>query len=756
MRKFLASFALVAAVASQAATDTTWQFKPYSNEVTDIKVWGSGTDAITWIGTHQGVVRIQGTDTLWLHPTNSKLPRGIISPENAFSDSLRLTVTSLDSNGNYWVGYRNRKSNALYRIDPNGDIYDPSTFLGTLPGTIVGITSGTSATFVGYDNGAITSFTTRNTGPRPNWITAPGSEFPMTTLGCGRGDTLWLGFSGDKNGNLKYLAPIADAMPTYWKSGSLQGDSILTHSIYGIWFGGGDYSGCKFIRTTTIDQYGTFGPDSLTAFTQYRNPVHVLKAGGSSSAQFGVIQIPNDLPQFFKGDSLFTISTEMGYLSRSSSKPTIVPGLNSGAMLDTASRELLLGSSNHLGLYRFKDLTLTTSSYGHRLRGRVISSAPGGKDSLWIATDSVLYMTTSTTGLVQKYVPTTGTIRSISSDSSGVVWIGQSNGLYSIPASVNAIKDTILLMAHTSSTHWFLKRNASGRITLLKQSAGTLDSLALTGIGTDSTLIRKIVANASGVWLFTRKATVDGLGRIYCNSGLGWGKWSGQTGAVGHFDFDVTSNNVWNVSKDDGRQGSYNASVAGFGASSAIANLKYQNSFLSITGDEVQVHAESDTSAWYFESQGEVFFTPTRFYRMSTALGGKFTASYSADTTASLQSGTIVPGESIHPDGNGGYWLVMDNGVTHMKVAAKTNGLAARTAVPSFASLQAGSVQVFLNQASAVRYEILDLSGRTLERKNLGLLSEGSHAIALPKATGMRILRIKAGERSETLRLPAL
>lgn len=755
MRKFLASFALVAAVASQAASDTTWQFKPYSNEVTDIKVWGSGTDAITWIGTRHGVVRIKGTDTLWLHPTNSKLPGAVISPENASSDSLRLTVTSLDSNGNYWVGYRNRKSNALYRIDEAGTIYDPSSKLGTTPGAIVGITSGKSATYVGYSNGLIVSFATLSTGPNPVAVAAPGSSFPMTALACGRGDTLWLGFSGDKNGNLKYLAPVADAVPAYWKSGSLQGDSILTHNIYGIWFGGGDYNGGKFIRTTTIGPNGTFGPDSLTAFTQYENPVHVLKAGGDNSNQFGVIQIPNDLPQFFKGDSLFRISTTRGTLSRSSITPTIVPGLNSGALLNTTSGELLLGSSNSLGLYHFVGDALTATAHGPRLRGRVISSAPGGRDSVWVATDSAVYVSTSSTGLVRKYDPVTGTIRSISRDSSGVVWIGQSNGLYTLPATVSAIKDTILLMAHTSSTHWFLKRNASGRITLLKQSAGVLDSLALTGIGTDSTLIRKIIANASGVWLFTRKASASWTGNIYCNSGMGWGKWLGQTGAAGYFDFDVTSNNVWNVSKEDSRQGTYNASVAGFGASTAVANLVDRMSFLTNTGNEVQVHAESDTSAWYFESEGTDFFTRTHFYRVSTALGGRVTASYSADTTGQLQSGTIVPGESIHPDGNAGYWLVMDNGVSRMKVTT-TVGLTASSAAPSFASLQAGAVQVSLTQVSAVRYEILDLSGRVLEMKNLGILSEGTHAIALPKATGMRILRIKAGEHTETLRLPAL
>jgi hypothetical protein len=294
----------------------------------------------------------------------------------------------------------------------------------------------------------------------------------------------------------------------------------------------------------------------------------------------------------------------------------------------------------------------------------------------------------------------------------------------------------------------------------------------LTSANRDSTFIKKMRAWDDGT-LWTLSRDIEETGYIYVYTGLSWSKWTGL--AIGgytnpsHLDFDLASTRLWAVSKDDPRNSSYYAAVAGNGNNSTVASWLEDYYTGNYTG--VRTYAESDSSAWFLESSTDpdraaVYYSPinsqTRLRRMRTsaAVASGFSDSLPLYSSASgvLHQGCAAPGEALLPDGNGGMWIVMNDGVSHMKVSDTTTvvGISKRTSLASMAvGFRAGKLELMLPSAQEVHVQVLDLNGRLLERQDLGTLAAGSHVVNLSRGQGLLLVRVQAGEQSRTLRLPS-
>jgi len=748
MRKFLASLALVTAVASQAATDTTWQYTPYSNEVNDIQIFRKSPNPLLWLGTNHGVVRIKGTDTLWLHPTNSALPYEIIDPNTHRKYDEQGTFTALDSSGNYWIAYRYKHK--LVKIDTLGAVTVIDSGLAAPIKNLGGLSATKSDIYFGNQDGTVYT-----RGIKSNGIWSPVSG--TSTLDAGirltaietRNDTLWVGYEGDANGNLRYI-PFGSG--TAGRFTSSTGEKVVG-SVYGIWHSEAPTANYMYLRVSNPSSYGYYDADTLFTVNPFKVVTKYFEAEAGSLVYIRTI---GDYPAFHKANGSVMNMTATNYTWGGSFPADIVAGArDTGLSFFLGSRtlngfcKLLIARSN----------SWHATPYGPSLRGtKIVSSTSSPNGTLYIATDSAVYQRTdASSSLTRIYGVTTGTIRSLSLDSAGKLNIGQSNGLYKwINGSttyITAMSDSILAMAHSKTYSWYLTRTVSGIAKLWVYTAGVTapSQVVLTGIGSDSTLITKMRAlEDNTLWALAN-------GKIYTWTTASWKNWTGivitgngpGTGTFGNFD--LVGNNLWTSYQTKGQIYAYSWGTATMANSSLIASGTDVNNITA------PLFAESDASAWYFNSSKvgsySVLPDPSKLMKMNAA-DNKVVTSFSS-ATSKLHQGIQCAGEALFSDKDGGLWVVMTEGVSRMKVTT-TVGLSARTAAPSFASLQAGSVQVSLTQASAVRYEILDLSGRVLEMKNLGILSEGSHVVSLPKANGMRILRVKAGDRSETLRLPAL
>lgn len=749
MRKLLASLALATAVASQAATDTTWQYIPYSNEVTDIKLFRKSPNPLLWLGTNHGVVRIKGTDTLWLHPTNSTLPSEIISPNQYIKPSEQATLTAMDSSGNYWIGYKSLHK--LVKIDTTGNVtvIDSS---GTAPiGDLGGLVISKSTVYFANQNGKIYSRSVASSDP---WALVEGSSqleegITLTALDHSQ-DSLWVGTDGNANGNLRYIS-LASGNSGQFKDAS---DNKILTGVYGIWHSEAPASKYMFLSVATLGSYGHVSADTLFSIAPNKT---ITKDLETESGVVIHIRSQGSYPVFHKAGGSVLWTDKDGF----SWGGTFPDGIVAGAH-DTGLT-LFLGSSSLNGFYKLKVDRANgwgTTPYGRSLKGsKIVGSASAANGTLFIATDSAVYQRTDASpGPTLIYSTVNATIRCISLDSAGRLNIGQSNGLFKwsngSTSYVTAMSDSILAMAHSKTYSWYLVRTAATLTKLWVYTAGVTSpsQVSLSTIGSaDSTLITKMRAlEDNTLWTLAN-------GKVYTWTTKDWKNWTGivitGTGAgAGKFgNFDLVGNNLWTSYQAKTQYQNYSWGVAGMANSSLIT------SGTDVNGISAPVSAESDETAWYYNQPIGMMYSSLNsasVLQKMSATEKKVVARYTSETSK-LHQGKQAAGESLLSDKDGGLWIVMTDGVSRMKVTA-TVGLTARTAAPSFANLQAGAVQVSLNQASAVRYEIVDLSGRVLEMKNLGILSEGTHAIALPKANGMRILRIKAGTRSEILRLPAL
>lgn len=754
-RQFLATLVFAAALSQAATIDTTWQYTPYSNEVTDLKVFHPGTNPTIWIGTHHGVVRIQGTDTLWLHPTNSKLPNEYISGSALSNVNKVTTVTALDSVGNYWIGYRNQ--NKLVRITPYGTVTVLDSSAKTPWNTINGITSSASVLYVGNSDGRVIEMNFEGTAW--NELLPPletNSGITLTALAAGWNDTLlWTGYDGNANGNLKYLTKAKTI--GYFADGS----NKITAPVYDIWIDSADNA--KFIRTTTSGTYGDLANDTLLLISSSNQSGMIAVLNKGTAGQFTAFPSLTGYPTFIKNDTLWNVSSSRGYVDFQQEKsstnliPVYAKGLSCGAKL--AAEVTLYGGPT--GLYGFQAvndlMNLVARPYGPSLAGNgIVGATHGAGGALWIATDSALYYRDDATSLKSIYTPTSATLRAVGRDSSGILWIGQSNGIFSWKsgtATLGASSDTLVAMTFATNYDWFLTKTSAGKFILAQLYQNSKwSALPLTGLGADSAKITKLRATSDGQLY----ALANGI--IYWYSGLNWSKTpavafvTGNGNAGNFYDIDLAQNNVWSqyMTASQYQANSWGVASASATVASGIFNPAFSGG----------VFAASDTSAWFFNQASTASFTGSMedagLYRVSSSTKG-IVESYTSDSA--LHAGKAASGEHIFSDNNGGLWVVMKDGVSRMKVTTSGTGTGisshASSLTSPLASLRAGKLELSLTSAAAVRIQVLDLNGRVLERQDL-TLAAGTHAVALSKGQGLRLVRIQAGDQSQTLRLPSL
>jgi hypothetical protein len=756
MKKSLLALALVVGGA-HAATTVTKTYQSYSNEVSDIKVFQAATPVI-WIGTYHGVVCINGKDTTWFHPSNSKLPAERISAQNPGNETYKTTVTALDSSGNYWIGYAKK----LVRITPAGEITVIDSTGGTPWNNIRGLTAGPGKVYVGNADGSIYQ-TKSPTAGVPAWNTVPamtlGASMQLNCLAWGN-DTLWQGVTGDKNGNLRYTA--ADKVTQYYFDKNSNGIAVSA-GVYGVWPVTG--SNVKFFKTTTVGGYSIFDRDTLYAITPGNS---LTKLDGSDSAgMLTVIPLKDYYPVYAKGKRIWAINVGyLGYPSTSLMMDT-APQINAGAMLAGDSLLLLGNVSTTSKLFNFnlnQNVLAANGPYEPSLAGsyvngavKVVGMASGSNRAVWIATDSaVYYRDDNATWLAKIYTSNSGVIRTISLDSTQVLWIGKSGGgivrwkLGATTSPSNAVTDSVIAMTHSGAYSLVLSRSATvaGKPYTLWVNdikGNTWTKQALTGIGTDSTTIVKMrILDDRTIWVLAN-------GNVYTWTGIAWAKWQGfnpgAIGALSYQNFDIGQYNVWTIAKNASMQ----SSVWGQAGMSLATN-----NIVSGAPASYYFAAEGDTSAWFsFASTygGSGTGTPDNSY--VTHVNVKTPAA--PDTFVAAHHSYVA--SYVLLDGKDGIWKVSSEGLEHIQFnQVVTVGIASQSSssVRQFASIRSGKLALSLPQAASVRVQVTGLDGRTLEDRELGSLTAGEHVVSLGKANGLRLVRVQVGDHVQTLRLTSL
>jgi ligand-binding sensor domain-containing protein len=479
--------------------------------------------------------------------------------------------------------------------------------------------------------------------------------------------------------------------------------------------------------------------------------------------QFTAFPSLNGYPTFIKNDTLWNVFSDRGYVDIQQERnlvdliPVYAKGLDCGAEL-SAGVTLYGGPT---GLYGFQgvngSMKLVTRPYGPSLAGNgIVGATHGAGGALWIATDSLLYYRDDTTSLKSIYAPSPAKLRTIGRDSSGTLWIGQSNGLFTnlkdFSATLSASKDSVMAMAFATNYDWFLTKTSAGKFILVQLYQNSKwSALPLAGIGADSTKITKLRATSDGQLY----ALANGI--IYRYSGLNWsttpavGFVTGNGNAGSFYDIDLAQNNVWSQYTTVSQ---YKATSWGVtSASATVANGIFNPAFSG------GIFAASDTSAWFFGQASTGAYAgelvDAGIYRVSSNTKG-IVESYTSDSV--LHAGKAANGEHIFSDNNGGLWIVMNDGVSRMKVTINGSGSGisgrASSLTSPLASFRAGKLELSLPSAAAVRIQVLDLNGRVLERQDLGTLTAGTHAVSLSEGQGLRLVRVQAGQQSQTLRLP--
>jgi hypothetical protein len=756
MKKILALLAF-AALGAQAAstTDTTWQYTPYSSEVTDLKVFPGATRVI-WIGTKHGVVRIKGTDTLRFNSRNSSLPSDIIYPANSNYVTGQLTPTALDSAGSYWIAYN--QLHTLVRIDTRGAITVFSSPTTTTPwGFTVGITASASRLYVGDSLGNI-YYTADPTATSPTWssLNMISNGGRLNTLAMGWNDTLWLGYTGGTYGNLMYK------IGTTQGAFKIKGTTVFSSEVYGIWFTDLADS-VKYINTATLNDnsWTELNDDSLFAISADGTLDTIKRGSGDIGIHTVGFPNPKGFPYFLRGDTVFQAYTSRGILGLT--KLNILAGTNCGAFLGDS---ILIGSSNVNGLYLNHNTGIwDTTPYEPVIKDSIVAAAHGTSGSLWIANSSGIYSRSDAdTTLSKVYTPSSGKVRTIARDSTGLLWIGQSNGLVTLNGTTksailsNISTDSVLNIASNSKYTWILHKSAAGTVALhevVGGTSGTWTQIALTDLSTLSDSITEIRASNDGVlWILAN-------GKIYNFTGSSWTKWAGidpTRGGVSpsrkFLHFDLASNNVW---------ATYLAGLnVRWGVSGVSDSKQIDSGSAGSYSTNPLVLAESDTSAWYFRSPiGEANANGTssaaQLFRVNTNSVGT-TASYSSDTVSALHQAAINSGNLLS-DGNGGVWLVETEGVSRLKVTTIATGISghAKAAVgTASAAIRDGKLTISIASAATVRVQTLDMNGRVLDDRDLGALSAGSHSVGAVQGHGMLLVRVWTDGISRSIRLPTL
>lgn len=744
-------FAVLATLAAYASASqsTPWSFVPYSNEITDLKVkTSSSASPLIWIGSNHGVTRIQGTDTLRLNSVNSTLPNVTVSSQDIRSAVYDFgTTTALDSVGNYWIAYNSL--NKVIRISPSGIITTFDSSATTPWHDIQDIVAGKNSVYVGLSNGVV--YAGDNFALDLSWkaITSAVSDTKiqaLTSLGYGAlNNTLWMGFNGDANGNLKYIHFDKDLSSHYF---STTAAVPVTPGIMRIWVLADDT--VPFLEAGGTGMYGTITVDSLLA--PYAENIYTVDNAISSRKYYAYLGNAgsNGGDLFIRNDTLTYIATYGNpYAGMTGIKllsaSVGISGMNVGAVLDTAvsgSFQLLLGkasssSSTSLpatGLFKAQvpnygtTWKLDSLNYETKLTGKQIVASAAAGSSLWLATNAGLYYLATDTSLpTLKYTPATGSINTISLDSAGSLWIGQSNGAYLYngdgTATQKGPKDSVYAITHTKSYGgWFYSRTGtSAHLYNYTTGASTWPTVSLTGIGADSLAITKLRVYKDGT-----PFALSSNSYLYVYGGVSWSKY--KTTSVKDFELDskiVTTNSTpssWML-----------GNIAGASLDTLIGT------YAAFT----PIKAMDSTSLWALDSAIHVLRTSgdsLKFDSLWPLPLWVFTYSYC---------------RMLENDPTGGVWLTGTRGVLHMKATTSStdhSGISSHT-VHSFARIAADKLQFNLDEVTDVHLQVLSLDGRVLEQRSLGNLAAGFHTVTLSKQSGMNLLRIKAGKETQTLRL---
>jgi hypothetical protein len=119
-------------------------------------------------------------------------------------------------------------------------------------------------------------------------------------------------------------------------------------------------------------------------------------------------------------------------------------------------------------------------------------------------------------------------------------------------------------------------------------------------------------------------------------------------------------------------------------------------------------------------------------------------------------AGTADNRRPLLADSSGGLWLVEGDGIQRWAGAGLpvSAGLAERSSrTPAPMHLSGNVLSFSLSSGGRALFEILDLSGRILDRRDLGLLAAGPHSLTIPHGDGLRLCHIAAGSDRQSLEI---
>ncbi len=750
MKRQLSAAALLAlamsASGSAPVTPPTWSLFPFSNEVTDLKIFRRTPQSqpVIWIGSRHGVTRIRGGDTLRYHMGNSPLPGNEIISQDARTSLDRITTaTALDSAGNYWIAFN--AANRLAKISPDGGMEIIAPDAGAPWSDIQDLSASRSRICIATRSGIVYS---GSTDGAPTWIAVTGPAAAGSQLLSAQIDepsqTLWLGYYGSATTNLKSLR--LDSLSAGIRDFHAGGTAPVKEHISRIWTTGGSI---PIIRTFTLGMYSSF----LIENTYAVHPQRIFTLGLNARCGYAGFN-PNIGHYIFRRDSIFSVSLPA---RDSVTAPVLISrglhlsGLSCAAVLlsEGSATQFLLGrdlpaAAKHLsappGLFLGRaptsplDMpTLDLIIYQPRLSGNGMAGSAVTDSGLWFATDSALHFLQDTVCTV-RHRPVGNIITSLSKDSSGNLWIGRSDGLHLYRNDLMLRKgpmdstDTVIAMTHTREFGWYYTRRR-GLAQLHLDSAGTWSTIPLTSLGGDSVRIVKLRAFGSGRTLFALTET----GSLFAlNNGLFWFRWAGAgTSFPTVQDFDITGSRIWTGTQ---QQSGYFWNAGNLLGSASSASMA-QSSFSGL------VRALSDSTAIFADDSVLHFvqLAENILRRDSTvALPGSLTGSGYAN--------------AIENDRHGDLWIIGPSMIAHRIFAPSpvedTDTVSVAGHIPSFPSrcvLNRGHLLLRLSGDADVSFRIFDLSGRLREHRRFGILSAGQHQLPLPATTGLYLILLQAG-----------
>jgi hypothetical protein len=380
---------------------------------------------------------------------------------------------------------------------------------------------------------------------------------------------------------------------------------------------------------------------------------------------------------------------------------------------------------------------------GTRIVGQI--ARPGGQ--LWIATDSALYRRSDASSAFSDLLDATGCAFTALAVVGDTLWLSSTDGLHSWPGGRTIVSGNSIEDLAASAKLAYL-RTSSGAI----YCTGSEFSLhLLTGaqevyapVPSDSGTTSQMASFLGFLWVGTSTALTS----------IGNGMPSNEirTGYV--VGLDATDTCIWTSLK--------------YGVDSYLLRLRQGNipggevldSFYHASGQIGAVLAASDTSAWTFSNFvpgagiGAVPPVPATLCRWNLrGLVGTCLASGTSPLRPAMAADNRRP---LLADSSGGLWMVQADGIQRWANAGLPvgAGLAQRSSrTPAPMRLSGNVLSFSLSSGGRALLEIIDLSGRILDRQDLGVLAAGPHAVKIPQGNGVRLCRVAAGSDRQSLEI---